>query len=239
MKYYKIVKDDEFVGVVSSANFVRKHRKRMMLQHVNETEGQFISYNGKLYRATWMQPLPDVQYNFEEVGVEEISKELYDKFSAAIENEEVIDYNPPVVTYTKVIDPVETWSLEYARQVKIAALGTACTKAIEDGITVDDHHYSLAITDQLNLLAAENAVNNGADVMYHADGEDYRLFTAEEIRAIVVAAANWRIYNTTYYKALKAYINSLDDVGTILAINYGDIVPEEYKSDALKQLEQE
>ena len=152
MKYYKIVKDDEFVGVVSSANFVRKHRKRMMLQHVNETEGQFISYNGKLYRATWMQPLPDVQYNFEEVGVEEISKELYDKFSAAIENEEVIDYNPPVVAYTKVIDPVETWSLEYARQVKIAALGTACTKAIEDGITVDDHHYSLAITDQLNLF---------------------------------------------------------------------------------------
>ena len=186
-----------------------------------------------------MQPLPSISYNYEMAQVIEISKEVYDSFQAAIENNEEI-MPPEQIDITPIEEPIDTITIEYARKLKINELSHTCTTVIESGVNIGDKHYSLAMTDQLNLLAAENAISMGADTaIYHADGEDYRYFTAEEIYAIITAATNWRIYNTTYYKAAQSYINSLSDVELILNFTYGDSIPDEFKSDILKELEQE
>jgi len=44
-------------------------------------------------------------------------------------------------------------------------------------------------------------------------------------------------YNIAYYNSLKAYINALETIEEIAAIQYGTSIPEEYKSDVLKVLE--
>ena len=240
MKYYKIIKDDQFIGVISSNNFVRNQKKYNFLENVDESLGQFANYCGTLYRDSWMQPLPLIEYNYLEGTVIEIPENVYNSFKAAIENNEAIDYNPPIYNPVITPEPIDTVSIEYAKQLRITELSNTCTQTIESGIDLENEHYSLTVTDQLNLLAAENEIRNGAEqVMYHTDGEDYRYFTAEEIAAIVSAANRWRIYNTTYFKAVKAYLTDLTDLQTILDFQYGDEVPDEYKSDILKELEQE
>lgn len=75
-------------------------------------------------------------------------------------------------------------------------------------------------------------------IPYHADGQICRFYTAAEINQIVSAATQFKIYQTTYYNALKNYINSLDTIEEIAAITYGTSLPEEYKSEVLKALEE-
>ena len=75
-------------------------------------------------------------------------------------------------------------------------------------------------------------------IPYHADGEECVFYTNEEINEIVETATAFKIYHTTYYNALKTYINALETIEEIAAITYGVQIPDEYKSDVLKVLEQ-
>jgi hypothetical protein len=74
-------------------------------------------------------------------------------------------------------------------------------------------------------------------IPYHADGEQCIFYTSEEINEIVETATAFKIYHTTYYNALKGYVNALDTIEAINAIEYGTPIPEEYKSDVLRMLE--
>jgi hypothetical protein len=56
MKYYKIIQNNNFVGVINSMNFIRYHRYDEVFMRANETNGEFIEYQGKLYRDSWMHP---------------------------------------------------------------------------------------------------------------------------------------------------------------------------------------
>ena len=73
-------------------------------------------------------------------------------------------------------------------------------------------------------------------IPYHADGEICRFYTNAEMQAIVSQATAYKIYHTTYYNALKNYINSLQTIEEIAAVTYGMELPEEYKSEVLKSL---
>ena len=74
-------------------------------------------------------------------------------------------------------------------------------------------------------------------IPYHADGQETTFYTSDEINEIIQTATDLKIYNTTYFNALKGYINSLETIEEIGAITYGTPIPEEYKSDVLKVLE--
>jgi len=84
----------------------------------------------------------------------------------------------------------------------------------------------------LNVLAQTQSM-----IPYHADGEECEFYAAEEINEIVEAANAFKIYHTTYHNALKGYINSLETIEDIAAVEYGIEIPEEYKTDVLKALE--
>ena len=73
-------------------------------------------------------------------------------------------------------------------------------------------------------------------IPYHADGEVCRFYSNAEMQAIVARATAFKIYHTTYYNALKNYINSLETIEEIAAVTYGMPLPEEYQSDVLKSL---
>jgi 5,10-methylene-tetrahydrofolate dehydrogenase/methenyl tetrahydrofolate cyclohydrolase len=75
-------------------------------------------------------------------------------------------------------------------------------------------------------------------IPYHADGEQCIYYTAAEINEIIAAMNNHKIYHTTYYNALKAYINSLETIEEISAITYGTPIPDEYKTEVLKVIGQ-
>jgi len=74
-------------------------------------------------------------------------------------------------------------------------------------------------------------------IPYHADGEECEFYTPEEIREIIAAATSYKNYQVAYHNALKAYVNALDTIEAIAAIEYGTPIPDEYKSDVLRVLE--
>lgn len=242
MKYYKIMNGSTFVGAINSNNFVAKNPKTGWLLTSNEILGQFVDYNGQLYRDYWMQPIPNNDEQFLSVMIEEIDQNEYNSLIEAIDNHQPIEEeeeDEPIVE--PVEEPTEPDELlEYVREGKISEMSRACRTTIESGFDLElrgeIHHFSLDTQDQLNLISLSGMAQTQELIPYHADGESCIFYTAEEINSIVAAATQFKIYHTTYYNALKGYINALETIEEISAITYGTVIPEEYQSDVLKAL---
>ena len=121
------------------------------------------------------------------------------------------------------------------RERKIAECDDACSRAIVKGcdVTLEDgtvEHFALTAEDQINIATAEKAVQAGATQFpYHADGKLCRLYDAKDVMNIINTATAWKTYHTTYFNHLKQWINRTEEKADILAIHYGDELPEDLK----------
>ena len=121
------------------------------------------------------------------------------------------------------------------RERKIAECDDACSRAIIKGcdVTLEDgtvEHFALTAEDQINIATAEKAVQTGATQFpYHADGKLCRLYDAKDIMNIINTVTAWKTYHTTYFNHLKQWINRTEEKADILAIHYGDELPEDLK----------
>lgn len=245
MKYYKIIKDNNFIGIASSTNIVRYQQRNHCFVSATEADGEFIECNGQLYHSGWLRPVPNnFPYPFEQVIIVEITEEEYNIYYSAIEhNEEIIEQEEEEIeiTPTIFIDPIEEVSVEFMKSSKIAEMSSICRATIEAGFDLDlrgeTRHFSLTMQDQLNLMNLSIMAQTQELIPYHADGQETTFYAKEEINMIIQAATELKVYNTTYYNALRTYINSLETIEEISAITYGTPIPDEYKTDVLKTLE--
>ena len=242
MKYYKLLSGHEFIGAVTSGSFVKENPLNGWLLTSNENEGQFVEYDGQLYRDYWMQPVTGNRI-FSIISILEITEEEYNRLTEAIHNNEEPIYEEEIEEDIEI--PVEEESepdviVEFLRDSKIKQMSNVCRKTIENGFDLElrgeSHHFSLDTQDQLNLISLSAMAQTQSLIPYHADGEACIFYTAEEMNEIVETATAFKIYHTTYYNALKAYIKSLETEADISAIEYGVAIPEEYQSDVLKAL---
>lgn len=242
MKYYKIILNSQIVGVTTSDQCFRFQAKHSMLERTIYEKAEYIECSNALYHALWMQPIKTDLYNYEIADIISIGEQEFNILVPAVETapvpivEEVEE--PIIEDYT---NPVDTITLEYVRTSKINQMSTICNKTIESGFDLElrgeIHHFSLNTQDQLNLINLSVMAQTQSLIPYHADGEECIFYTNEEINEIVDTANAFKIYHTTYYNALKHYINALKTIEEIAAIQYGTPIPEEYKSDVLKALE--
>ena len=248
MKYYKIIVGSTFIGVIDLGAFLEENPHSHRLRFSTETEGQFVDYYGTLYRDYWMRPLfNDTTRNFIQANIREISEEEYNIIhQAEINNEEIIidDDEQEEEEIIPIPDPEDIdETLTFVRTSNLNEMSLTCRHTIEAGFDLvlrnESHHFSLDTQDQLNLISLSAMAQTQELIPYHADGEQCIFYTAQEIEQIVAAATSFKIYHTTYYNALKTYINALETIEAISAITYGTPIPEEYKSDVLRALENE
>ena len=242
MKYYKIIKDDEFIGVVSSEDFRKYNEGSGFLLRSNEIEGQYIRYENHLYRDAWMSETSTISISFIEAQVTEITLEEYNIIISLKDNPEEIGtlLIPAEEPQEEIVEENEDITLDYVKTNKIKQLSAQCHSIIENGFDLElrgeMHHFSLDTQDQLNLISLSAMTQTQSLIPYHADGEACIFYTNEEINQIVETATSFKIYHTTYYNALKNYVNALQSVEEIGIIEYGAEIPEEYQSDVLKAL---
>ena len=124
-------------------------------------------------------------------------------------------------------------SLELVQAEKLAQLSAACNAAIVAGCSVElpdgsAGHISLTAEDQINLTNAHAAVAAGAQAYpYHLDGGLCALYPAGAIQAIAQAATAHKLYHTTYYNHLAAWVRRCKSVEEVSAITYGAALPED------------
>lgn len=244
MKYYKMIKDNMIIGAISSDNFMHYSSLTDCYLRADEQTGEYVSYKGKFYRSGWMQPYSQKE-RYEEVAIVAITIEEYNIYIEAFKVQDEIEEAQEIQPEEPTADPenpVDRASIEFIRQSKLSEMSYTCRTTIEAGFDLElrgeMHHFSLDTQDQLNLISLSAMAQTQELIPYHADGEECIFYTAAEINAIVEKATAFKIYHTTYYNALKTYINALNTIESISAITYGTSIPEEYKSDVLRALEQ-
>ena len=90
MKYFKIITDDQIVGVITSSNFRYINPTNGWLLTSNENLGQLVSYKNKLYRDYWMQPITINIYSYIVAQVQEITLEEYEALNTAVKINAVV-----------------------------------------------------------------------------------------------------------------------------------------------------
>ena len=124
-------------------------------------------------------------------------------------------------------------SLESVQAEKLAQLSAACSAAITAGCDVElpggsVGHISLTAEDQINLANARAAVEAGARAYpYHLDGALCALYPAEDILAMGEQAAAHKLYHTTYYNHLAAWVRRCGTAEEAENITYGAELPED------------
>ena len=132
------------------------------------------------------------------------------------------------------ITPPRDWGdVEQVREAKLQEISAACNAAITAGcdVTLTDGstgHISLTAEDQINLSTATQAVGQGAaGYPYHLDGQLCTLYPAAEILAMAQAATAHKLYHTTYYNHLAAWVRRCGTVEEVQAVTYGGSLPED------------
>jgi hypothetical protein len=77
MKYYKLIKELEFIGISTTSDMRRFQEKHKLLLSCKEAKAQYIECNGALYHANWMLTVSTDAYEYETVSVVQIEKEEY------------------------------------------------------------------------------------------------------------------------------------------------------------------
>lgn len=249
MKYYKLIIENRVIGAVSSVDFRRYLPKHKIILSADETNGSYIELHGDFYRDSWMLPQTDNVVQFAVAKVISITEEEYDILKQAdedgedlpIEEEEAVEELPEEPEEEEA-DPIDAATIEYVKNGKIKAMSAACNRTIVGGFDIalsdgETHHFSLTTQDQLNIATLATMIANGeASVPYHADDELCVFYSAEDMGSIIAKATEFKTYQVTYFNSLKNYIESLDDLESISAIEYGAEIPEEFQSEVLKAL---
>lgn len=128
-----------------------------------------------------------------------------------------------------------TPTIDFIIAHKLSELSQACEQTITEGIdvetTIGSEHFSLEYTDQLEINNKYNQIKEGAEsVLYHSDGNTYRVFDAYEMKLISDSADKHIQYHRTYFNILKSYVTSLTSVDAVNDIIYGSKLPSELES---------
>lgn len=243
MSYYKLIKDNMFVGVATNYDFRVFQHKHNIILSCALNQAQYVQCEEFLYHDNWMAPVTTDSVNYETAEVIQISKEEYDiLYKAAEKGDDIYFEQDSPEEDAPIVDPSEEATVDYVRAVKIAEMNSSCKKIIENGVDVslsdgNVYHFSLTTQDQLNLITLQSMVASGETMVpYHADGELCRYYSVEDIASIMDASTAHKTFHVTYFNSLKVYVASMTDMKEISCVEYGMEIPPEYQSDILKNL---
>lgn len=133
-------------------------------------------------------------------------------------------------------DYPELMTLEERKAAKLAELSAACNAAITAGCDVTllngGGHISLTAEDQINLSTATAAVAQGAvGYPYHLDSQLCAIFPAADIQTMARAATAHKLYQTTYYNHLAAWVRRCETAEVLAAITYGAELPQDLEDN--------
>lgn len=146
------------------------------------------------------------------------------------------------VTIEDVVEIVgEDNALSFIMAAKLAEISNMCNTVIVAGVDIElgeeSVHFNLSIEDQSNINNLFRVVElGGSEFPYQSDGGVCRVYSANEIVQIYIAAQTLITTQTTYHNELKQYVQSLDNAEAISSVEYGMTLPEPYLTEMNEKL---
>ena len=113
--------------------------------------------------------------------------------------------------------------LNKIKEEKKNQINQICKRFILKGVELNNSKYSYTIEDQNNISNCLNlAIQSGLKVPYHADNENCRLFTKEEIIELYFTQELNLTHHTTYSNQLKNYVDQLQSIKDVENVRYGE-----------------
>ena len=89
-----------------------------------------------------------------------------------------------------------------------------------------DELKMVTVMESIDLTAALSGVEGGAEAYpNNLDGELCALYPAADIQAMAQAATAHKLYHTTYYNHLAAWVRRCESVEQVRAVTYGAELP--------------
>lgn len=147
--------------------------------------------------------------------------------------------------YVPYIREITVDDIVNAKNIKISELSDICTKTIYGGtnVTLSDgtiEHFTLDENDQLNLSGIGLKILMGSEDIYWHENDitaPCKKYSTQDASIIISTLTTFKEYNITYFRDLRIYINSLENINDINSVKYGFELPINFKSDVLKNLE--
>lgn len=146
------------------------------------------------------------------------------------------------VTIEDVVEIVgEDNALSFIMAAKLAEISNMCNAVIVAGVDIElgeeGVHFNLSIEDQSNINNLFRVVElGGSEFPYQSDGGVCRVYSANEIVQIYIAAQTLITTQTTYHNELKQYVQSLDNAEAISSVEYGMTLPGPYLTEMNEKL---
>lgn len=207
-----------------------------------------ITFNGGT-GATLLGKAVQEVYDYSEITVptivanENYTVDGWDKevpTSGEVENDETY-----TVVSTYVEPPAEPEDIEAVRERKIQEMNTVQQETIANGFDIDidgtTEHFTMTSNDQTSMLGLMTMIQSGAELIpwHNSDHDEHcKYYTNAQMTAIVERAMAFLTFHITYFRDLRIYINQgLQTNEEVEAVKYGIIIPDEYKSDVLIDIE--
>jgi hypothetical protein len=196
---YKIILNDKIVDVVKHPKFIKfLSNGCIAITDKSSANGIVGSDDTTLYSFCYL-----VDRHEPIVSIAEINENEFSRLECLLNSE-----NPVYA---------DEAALMKAKRAKLNALSEICKNKITAGFTLDfptgKQSFKLTVEDQLNLMQIESQLAAGeVCFVYHATDKPCRVYSRKEMLKITKAFRKHVLYHTTYYNAVKQYINSLSDI---------------------------
>lgn len=182
----------------------------------------------------WEYPEYKTLYRTIEGGIQ-----LSDDGSVYIEPEEPTTPEP-----TTPEPEIYAQTLEELREAKVIEMNMTQQATIQSGIDVvltdgTTEHFTLTEKDQISLMGLQTRVAMGEEsIGWHTsdETEHCRYYANADMMRITTAAMEYVTFHVTYFRDLRIYIRSLETKEEVEAVTYGMEIPEEYRSQPLKDM---
>lgn len=231
--FYKVIYKNIVIDILNNPTWVRwlSKSKRFLPSDIICANGVISSDGQYVYNLIKRGEFDGETEPHKSVELIEIEQSEYNYIKSQI-TEKTIAGNGNII------------SIEDIQSKKIEEMNRLCEQNIVNGfdIILSDgmsHHFTLGIYDQLKISKLNDRAKAGIKTLpYHADGEVCKYFCRADIEAINAKMEYLVEYHTTYFNSLKVYIRNIFNAESILKIQYGDKIPDEYCSVVLKDMNQ-
>lgn len=206
---YKIIKDDKVLDVVKNPYFITfLPSDQVAITDKANAAGIVGSDDTTIYSFTAHKK---AAYN--NVSISKISLDEFNRLQGLLNSGKEVS--------------ADESELEKAKALMIKRLSSICKNKITAGFSLvlndgEKHHFKLTTEDQLNLMMLEQQMNLGEEFfVYHSTNQPCKIFSKEDIAAIVTEFKKHTLYHTTYFNVAKHYIKSLVNTEQVKLFTYG------------------